>query len=88
MHEIHKIAKNTLTFRIEGIKIFWEHGGWNDLMLICWSQETFHRESDIESEVIPESFQAKGDVGGKGSHAYTQCSQAYLGFPPSILVYS
>lgn len=50
------------TFRIEGIKIFWEHGGWNDLMLICWSQEKFHREGDIESEVIPESFQAKGDV--------------------------
>lgn len=30
-------------------------------MIWYWSQEKFHREGDIESEVIPESFQAKGE---------------------------
>lgn len=80
MHEIHKVAKNALTFRIEGIKIFWEHGDWNDLMLTCWSQEKFHREGDIESEVIPESFQAKGDVVGEGEQCLHSVFLGIFGF--------
>lgn len=46
--EINKIAKNILTFTIDGNKVFGEYREWNYLMLICGVKESLTEKVTFE----------------------------------------